>query len=385
MSQATRSLDSQLDESHLQLRAQCERFAREEIAPYAAEWEEAELFPRELYLRAARAGLLGVGFPEEVGGGGGTAMHAMMMTEGLLRGGSSGVVAGLGSLGIGLPAIAQAGDPDQIDRFVRPTLRGETISALAITEPGTGSDVAGVRTRAVKDGGDYVITGNKIFITSGVRADFVTTLCRTGDHPHGGLTFFVVEKGMPGFEASRSLKKTGWRASDTAELSYDAVRVPARNRVGAEGSAFVTLMRNFQHERLALAAFGHASAEIAFEEALAYARERKVFGKAITGFQVTRHKLADMATDVFAAKSLDYHVGKRVAAGDVVVAEVSMAKNFAAEVAQRVCYQAVQLLGGMGYMRESVVERLSRDVRILPIGGGTQEIMKEIVSKVLGF
>jgi len=378
-------LDAQLDESCLQIRETCTRFAKKEIAPYANEWEEAESFPRELYKKAAEAGILGVSFPEEVGGSGGTQVHAMMVTEGLIHGGSTGVIAGLGSNGIGLPPIVQAAASDQIERFVRPCMQGERIAALGITEPGAGSDVAGVRTRAVKDGDDYLISGSKMFITSGCRADFVTTLARTGDDPHGGLTFFVVEKGMPGFEISRSLKKTGWRASDTAELSFDNVRVPAANRVGPEGSAFVTLMRNFQAERLALAAFGHASAEFVLEEALAYARERKVFGKPVTGFQVTRHKLADMATAVLACKSLNYHVAGRVAAGQYLVGEVSMAKNFAAETAVKVCYDAVQILGGMGYMRESAVERISRDVRLLPIGGGTQEVMKEIISKALQF
>ena len=381
----TRSLDSRLDESHLQIRATCERFAKNEIAPYSAEWEEAEQFPRELYKMAADAGILGIAFPEEVGGGGGDLMHGMVVTEGLIQGGSTGVIAGLGSLGIGLPPIVQAADADQIDRFVRPALAGEQISALAITEPNTGSDVASVRTRAIRDGDDYVISGSKLFITSGVRADHVTTLCRTSDDPHGGLTFFVVEKGMPGYEVSRALKKTGWRASDTAELAFDEVRVPARNRIGAEGSAFVTLMRNFQTERLALAAMGHASAEFVLSEALTYARERKVFGKPVTGFQVTRHKLADMATRVMATKALNYHVTERVAAGEYLVAEVSMAKNLAAETACSVCYDAVQIMGGMGYMRETAVERISRDARLLPIGGGTQEIMKEIISKTLRF
>ena len=381
----TRCLDSQLDETHKAIRKTCMRFAKAEIAPYANEWEEAEIFPRELYGRAAKAGILGVAFPEDVGGGGGDALHGMMMTEGLMWGGSTGVIAGLGSLGIALPPLLQHRDADQLDRFVRPTLTGEKVAALAITEPGTGSDVAGVRTRAVRDGDDYKITGNKLFITSGVRADFVVTLCRTGEDKHGGLSFFVVERSMKGYEVSRSLKKTGWRASDTAELSFDEVRVPAANRVGPEGSAFVTLMRNFQGERLMLAGMGHATAEVCLHEAWQYSRERKVFGKPVTGFQVTRHKLADMVTQVLAAKALNYQVARRVVAGDYLVGEVSAAKNFSAEVAQRVSYDAVQLLGGMGYMRESLVERLSRDARLLPIGGGTQEIMKEVIAKTMGF
>jgi acyl-CoA dehydrogenase len=376
--------DHLLDDSHRAFRKTCLAFARREIAPHAVEWEEAEEFPRELYAKAAEAGILGASFPEDVGGSGGTIVHSAVAIEALLRGGSTGVVAGLGSLGIGLPPIVQAGDPQQVDRFVRPTLRGETISALAITEPGAGSDVAGLRTTARRDGDDWIINGSKTFITSGVRADFVTVLCRTGEDKHGGLTFFVVERGMPGFTVSRALRKTGWRASDTAELAFEDVRVPDANRVGREGSGFVTLMRNFQVERMALAFYGHASAEIALSEAKAWAKERQAFGRPIAGFQVTRHKLADMATLVTASKTLNYALVARLAAGEQLVTEVSMAKNFAADVAMKVCNEAVQIFGGMGYMRETLVERLLRDARLLPIGGGTQEVMKEIIAKTMG-
>lgn len=384
MTVVTRSLDSMLSAEHLAIRQTCERFAQREITPYVVEWEEAEHFPRELYKKAAAAGILGVSLPERVGGSGGGALHAMMVTEGLMQGGSTGVIAGIGSLGIGLPAIVQANDPDQLDRFVRPALKGDTISALAITEPDAGSDVAGVRTTAKRSGSDYLIRGNKMFITSGARADHVTVLCRTGESSHGGLTFFVVEKGMPGFSVSRSLKKTGWRASDTAELCFEDVRVPDRNRIGPEGGGFVSLMKNFQGERLMLAGMGHAAAEVCLAEAMAWSKERRAFGRPLAAFQVTRHKLADMATQVLAAKTLNYHVASRVDAGEVLVAETSMAKNHSARMAIDVCYEAVQIFGGMGYMRETIVERLSRDVRILPIGGGTQEIMKEIIAKTLG-
>ncbi len=434
-----------LDESHVLLRKQCERFARAEIAPHATKWEEAGIFPRELYGKAAAAGLLGIGFDESVGGSGGGSLHLVVSIEGLMRGGSTGVAVGLWSLGIGLPPLVQSKDSFLTDTFVRPTLAGETIACLAITEPGTGSDVAGVRTRAVRDDatGDYIVNGAKLFITSGTRADVITTLCRTGDDPHGGLTFFVLTPDMNGVSVSRSLRKTGWCASDTAELAFDNVRVPATHRVGAEGSGFVTLMRNFQTERLALAAYGVATAELALEESLRYVRERSAFGRPIAKFQVTKHKLADMATKVEAAKCMTYQVAAAMDAGKYqgrdkalasaaasdapspaasvhslrsselndaridgvrppqpataprspratptpnlgLVKEVSMAKNFAAEVAVSVCYDAVQLHGGMGYMRETLVERLSRDARLLPIGGGTQEVMKEIIAKQLG-
>lgn len=377
--------DNLLDDSHRLTRSTCRRFAEAEIAPHAYEWEEAESFPRELYAKAGAAGILGIGFDEDVGGSGGDALHLAMSIEGMMYGGSTGVSVGLWSCGIALPPIVQSGRPDLIDAYVRPVLRGELIAALAVTEPGTGSDVAGVRTRARRDGDHYVVDGAKLFITSGARADLLTTLVRTGDAGHGGLSFLVIDAGAPGVSVSRSLKKTGWRASDTAEIAFDEVRVPVANRLGPEGSAFVTLMRNFQTERLALAAYGAATADRALAEARRYVREREAFGRPIVGFQVTRHTLADMATRVLAAKCVVYQVAARMARGDTVVAEVSMAKNLTAETAISVTYDAVQLHGGMGYMRETVVERLSRDARLLPIGGGTQEIMKEVISKALGF
>lgn len=372
------------DESHELFRQTCERFTSEHLTPHALEWEEAGEFPRELYAKAAEAGILGVAFPEEYGGGGGDVLHAMISVETSLECGSSGLVAGLGSLGIALPPILILGDDEQKRRFIPPVLAGQRIAALAITEPGTGSDVAGIRTRAVRAGDGYRIDGAKTFITSGVRADQVTVLTRTGPDRHGGLTFFVVERGTPGFTVSRALKKTGWWASDTAELSFDGVLVPAENRLGEEGSGFLALMQNFQNERLALAVYGHATAAIALKDAVAYAKEREAFGRRLVGFQVTRHKLARMATRVAAARAFNYDVARRVAAGEYLVGEVSMAKNFAAEVAQEVCYDAVQILGGMGYMRETRAERLSRDARLLPIGGGTTEIMNEIIAKHLG-
>lgn len=377
----TRMFDDWFDETHTQFRDVCRRFAVEQIAPHATEWEEAGSFPQELYRAAADAGVLAPSFPAEVGGGGGDHFHGIVAGEELMRGTSTGVAVGLGSLAIALPPLLLLGTDEQKERVVRPVLAGDKVAALAITEPGTGSDVAAVRTRAVRDGDDYRITGSKTFITSGVRADFVTVLARTGDHPHQGLTFFVVEKGMPGFEVSRALKKTGWWASDTAELHFDDVRVPAANRIGDEGSGFVALMNNFESERLMLAVNGHALAELALEEAVAYAKQREAFGRPLVGFQVTRHKLADMAQKVVSAKALTYAVARRMADGHPSVAEVAMAKNHASTVAREVCWEAVQIFGGMGYMRETPVERYLRDARLLPIGGGTQEVMKEIITK----
>ena len=377
-------IEPYLNDSHKAFRETCRRFTEKEIAPYAEAWEEAEEFPVELYVKSAEAGILSAYFPEEYGGGGGDVFHAIVSTEALLTAGSTGVAVGLGSLGIALPPILTLGTEEQKQRFVAPVLSGSRIAALAVTEPGTGSDVAGIQTRAVRDGDDYILNGSKMFITSGSRADVVTVLARTGPDPHGGLTFFVVEKGMKGFEVSRKLRKTGWRASDTAELSFDDVRVPVANRLGDEGSGFLSVMQNFQMERLTLAVIGAASAAICIKEAQQYAADRKVFGRPIAGFQVTRHKLAEMATLVTAAEALNYQVAQRVQNGEYLIKEVSMAKNFSADIAQKVCYDAVQIFGGMGYMRETVVERLSRDVRLLPIGGGTTEIMNEIIAKTMG-
>ncbi len=374
-----------LDESHHIYYENCLRFAQREMAPYAYAWEEAESFPIELYRKAAEAGILGVWFPEEYGGGGGDIFHAIVEIEALIRGGSTGVLVGLGSLGIALPPILTLGTEEQKQRWIPPVLRGEKIAALGITEPQAGSDVAAIRTRAVRDGDSYILHGNKMFITSGSRADVVTVLARTSDEPHSGLTFFVVERGTPGFDSSKTLKKMGWRASDTAELVFEHCRIPVENRLGDEGTGFLAVMNNFQTERMALAAYGHASAEFALEESERYVRERNVFGRPVMGFQVTRHKLAHMSTLVRAAKSLNYQVAASIRRGDNVVEAVSQAKNFSADVAMEVCDHAVQLFGGMGYMRETLVERLFRDARLLPIGGGTTEIMNEIICRTRGY
>lgn len=377
--------DNLLTEEDKMIRESAKRFALKEIRPFAYDWEEAGEFPSELFTKAAKAGVLGVGFDPEVGGSGGGASSIVMTIEGMMHGGSTGVCVGLGSLGIALPPIVQSADDYLIEKYARPALAGDKIAALAITEPGTGSDVAAVKTKAVLDGDHWVVNGAKLYITSGVRADFVVALVRTHEDPHGGLSFLVVERGTPGFEVSKALKKTGWWASDTAELTFENVRVPAKNLVGDKGGGFFTLMRNFQTERLALAAYGVATAELAFEEAKEWAKQREAFGRPISKFQVNRHKLADMATRIAMVKTFVYQLARRLDDGEYLVTEVSMAKNQAAELAVDVTYDAVQLFGGMGYMRESLVERLSRDARLLPIGGGTQEVMKEIIARNLGF
>jgi acyl-CoA dehydrogenase len=375
-------------EDHAAIRATCRKFAQAHIAPHGAEWEEAEEFPVELYAIAAKAGVAGIGYPEAQGGQGGDLSHVLVACEELIISGRSvGTVVGLGTHGIALPPIVRFGTPEQQARFVTPCLRDGKISALGITEPGGGSDVAGLTTKAERDGDHYVITGAKTFITSGTRADFVTTAVRTGGPGHGGISLVVIEKGTPGFSVSKKLKKTGWWASDTAELHFDGCRVPVANRIGPENSAFPMIMMNFVAERLALAGQCVAIAELAYRESINYARERKVFGKPLMGMQVTRHKLADMASQIAAARALTGEVCTRALKGNdpMVAGLAAKAKNVATDMCSFVCDQAVQLHGGYGYMRETLVERLYRDARLYPIGGGTREIMNEVIGKTEGY
>ncbi|MEW6138314.1 MAG: acyl-CoA dehydrogenase family protein [Thermodesulfobacteriota bacterium] len=370
-------------ESHRILRQTVARFVDREIRPYVDEWEEAGEFSRDLYRKAADVGLLGIGYPEELGGAEGDIFHEVVLTEELVRSGSGGVAAGLMSLSIAIPPILAAGTQEQKQRFIPPVLRGEKIASLGITEPGGGSDVANLRTRAVRDGDCYVVNGSKTMITSGCRADLVTLAVRTGEAGPKGVSLLVVETNSPGFTVSKKLRKMGWWASDTAELSLDDVRVPVENRLGEEGTAFYTIMRNFQKERLYLALMANTTAQMALEESIKYSRAREAFGKPLLGFQVTRHKLVDMATLVEVSREFTYRVAAGIQAGHNKVKEISMAKIFATDICDRVCHAAVQIHGGYGCMREYLVERLYRDSRILSIGGGTSEIMKEIVSKLM--
>lgn len=373
-------------EEHAQLRANVRRFAEKHIAPHAHAWDEAEEFPRELYKTAAAAELLGISYPADVGGGGGDVGHAIVASEEMvLYGHSVGACVGLGTHGIALPPIIRIGTPEQKKRFVEPVIRGEKVSALAITEPNGGSDVAAIRTKAVRDGDHYVVNGAKTFITSGCRADIVTTAVRTGGEGHSGISLLVIEKGTPGFNVSKKLKKTGWCASDTAELSFEDCRVPVANLIGEENSGFYAIMVNFANERLFLAGQCVAIAELAYRESVKYARDRRAFGKTIMGHQVIRHKLADMVTRIAAVRALVGECVTRVVRGEQVPGLAAMTKNAATDMCTWVADQAVQIHGGNGYMREYLVERLYRDARLYPIGGGTREIMNEIISKVEGY
>lgn len=373
------------NDTHEEVRRTIRKIVAEHIAPHINEWEEAGTFPLELYKIFGDAGLSGIGYPEALGGyGEGDVFLKIAASEEMMRCGSGGLVASLGSLDIGLPPIVKWGSEDMKQRVVPPVLRGEKIAALAITEPSGGSDVANLKTRAVSDGDFYRVTGSKVFITSGIRADYYTVAVRTGGEGYGGISLLLMEKGMPGFTTGKPLKKHGWWASDTAELFFDDVKVPKANLIGGENAGFFVIMTNFQMERLNLAVMANMTSQMALEESLRYVHEREAFGKKLSKLQVIRHKLADMATEVEASREFTYRVAARIQAGIPSVKEVSMAKNFATRVSDKVTYEAVQIFGGMGFMRESLVERLSRDNRILSIGGGTHEIMNEVIAKQLG-
>jgi acyl-CoA dehydrogenase len=370
------------------LRALARDVVAREVAPHVEQWESDGELPRALHRAFAKAGLLGASFPEEMGGGGGDAVDsAIIAEEVIVGGGSGGVVASLFTHGIALPHIVRSGSADLVDRYVRPTLAGETIGALAVTEPDGGSDVAGLRTRAVRDGDHYVVNGAKTYITSGVRADFVTTAVRTGGPGWQGISLLVVDKGTPGFTVSRRLDKMGWRCSDTTELSFADVRVPVTNLVGEEGSGFVSIMQQFQSERLALAVQAYATAQRCLDLTMQWVKDRETFGRPLVGRQVVRHKVAEMARQVWVARTTTRAAFDLWLAGDAIdsaVTEVSMAKNTACAACDSVVDSAVQLFGGMGYVREGEVERHYRDSRILRIGGGTDEIMNEVIAKRIG-
>ena len=369
-------------------------FARREVAPHLQEWEDAGSLPRELHAAAAKQGLIGLGFPESVGGSGGDLLDTVDCQEGILsEGGSSGLLAGLFTSGIALPhmvAAAERGEGHEggsslVDRFVRPTLAGETIGSLAITEPGGGSDVAGIRTTAVRDGDHYVVNGAKTFITSGTRADFVTTAVRTGGPGHAGVSLLVVERGTPGFTVDRALTKMGWHCSDTAQLSYVDARVPVENLVGQENAGFYQLAEQFVVERIALAVHGYGIAARALDLTAAYCQERDTFGKPLVANQVVRHALVEMRRQVEVARSYTREVARRHVAGENVIAEACLAKETACNTATFVCDKAVQLHGGTGYMHGTEVERHYRDARLLPIGGGATEVLTDLAAKLLGY
>lgn len=375
---------------HHDLRETLRRFVAREITPHAADWDEAGTFPRELYRKAAEVGLLGLGFPEEYGGVPGIDyFHRLVASLELAQAGSGGVVASLMSHTIGSPPVVTFGTDELKRRVLPPVLAGERIAALAITEPSGGSDVAALRTTAVRDGDHYVVNGEKTFITSGLRADHLTVAVRTDPEARGarGLSLLVVDGDTPGLTRT-PLAKMGWWSSDTAHLRFEDCRVPVGNLLGPEGAGFLAIMQNFNAERFALAASAVGFAWVCYQEALGWARERKTFGKRLADHQVVRHRLVDMRTRIEAARALLEETAWRLdhsPPGDAaLIASICMLKNVATRSMQFCADAAVQTLGGMGYMRGTRSERIYREVKVNMIGGGSEEIMKELAARQLG-
>ncbi len=364
------------------------RFARREIAPHVSQWDDAGEFPRALYRQAAELGLLGLGYPETLGGTPASWRLRNAMTLALCRhGGSGGVLASLFSHNIGLPPLLAHGSAALQQAVIPPVLRGEKIAALAITEPGGGSDVAALRTTARREGEDYIIEGEKVFITSGMRADFITVAVRTGESKGaGGISMLLVPGDSPDLSRTR-LDKMGWWCSDTAHLRFDGVRVPAGHLLGEEGGGFRIIMGNFNGERLAMSAAALGFAQACYDEALDWARQRKAFGSTLSDKQVIRHKLVDMQMRIASTRAWVDAVADRADAGDTGadwVAHVCMLKNHATQTMQFCADQAVQILGGMGFMRGTKSERIYREVKVMMIGGGAEEIMKDLAARQLG-
>ncbi|MFC0242418.1 acyl-CoA dehydrogenase family protein [Rhodopseudomonas telluris] len=368
---------------HVAFRDVVRRFVQREIEPFATEWDEAGGFPRELYEKAAAIGLLGLGFPEEYGGTPTDQFMWIVATQELARAGAGGVSASLNSHSIGAPPIARAGSPELKARVLPEILSGKKISALAITEPSGGSDVANLRTTAKRDGDFYVVNGEKTFITSGMRADYITTAVRTGGEGPGGVSLLLIPGDTPGLTRT-PLKKMGWWASDTATLHFDNCRVPAANLLGQEGAGFMIIMLNFNSERLTMAAGCIAASRVCLEEATAYAKERVTFGKPLSKHQVIRHKLVDMAQRITASQAMLELLAWRVQQGESPVAEICMLKNQATQTMAFCASEAVQIFGGAGFMRGVKVERIYREVKVNAIGGGTEEIMKDLASRQMG-
>lgn len=393
----TQQASIQQDDGDLQALSDLARkFATQEIAPHVSQWDEAGEFPRELYLRAAELGLLGLGYPEDLGGTPTTQRMRNALTLPLARyGASGGVFASLFSHNISLPPVLKHGSQSLQQEVIPPVLRGEKIAALAITEPDGGSDVAGLRTTARRDGGDFIINGEKVFITSGMRADYITVAVRTGEvgsKGAGGISMIVVPGSSAGLSRS-PLEKMGWWCSDTAHLRFDNVRVPARFLVGEEGAGFKMIMGNFNGERLAMSVGALGFSQACYDEALDWARQRKTFGQPLIERQVIRHKLVDMQMRIASTQAWVDALSARADAGDDTaggatsadwVAQVCMLKNHATQTIQFCADQAVQILGGMGFMRGTKSERIYREVKVMMIGGGAEEIMKELAARQLG-
>jgi acyl-CoA dehydrogenase len=373
-------------DEHWQLREAVRRFVDTELRPHAEEWEDARWFPNDVFHRMAELGYLGLKYPEAYGGEGGDHLHDAVLTEELPRAGSGGLSAGIGAhIGIATPPVFKFGTEDQKQRFLVPAIRGEKIAALGITEPGAGSDVAGIRTFARRVDGGYVVNGSKTFITNGVRADFVVTAVKTtAEGGHRGLSFLILEREMEGYSVSKKLEKMGWHASDTGELAFQDVFVPEENLLGEENKGFYLIMANFQWERLLMALGAVGSMQGILDRTIEYALERVAFGRPIGKFQATRHRIAEMALRLETGRAITYNALRLFHEGEDAVKEVTMAKLKTQRDAFEQADDALQVFGGAGYMKEYGIERACRDTRLGPIGGGTDEIMREILGKQLG-
>ncbi len=371
-------------DEHEQLRQSARGFIERELTPHAQRWEEERWFPDEVFTKMAAQGLLGLKYPEEYGGQGGDYLHEAVLVEEMARVGSGGAAAGIGAhINIATPPIWKFGDEDQKRRYLAPAIRGELIGALGITEPGAGSDVASITTRAERVDGGFVVNGEKTYITNGVRAHFIVTAVKTTpEGGHHGISFLIVDRGEG--VSSSALHKLGWHASDTATIAFEDVFVPAENLLGELNEGFKLIMANFQWERLVMALGSVAGMQLAWERTAAYARERSAFGRPLSGHQVIRHKLADLATSVYACRCVTYDALTRFVAGEEPLKEVTMAKLLTQRAAFELMDECLQIHGGAGYMREYWVERAARDARLGPIGGGSDEIMREILGRVLG-
>jgi acyl-CoA dehydrogenase len=371
-------------DEHEQLRQSIRGFLERELAPHAQEWEEQRWFPNELFPRLAAQGLLGLKYPLRYGGQGGDYLHEAVLCEEMARIGSGGTAAGIGAhVNIATPPIWKFGSEEQKQRFLAPAIRGEKIGALGITEPGAGSDVASLRTRAEPTEGGFLVSGEKTYITNGVRADFIVTAVKsTPAGGHHGISFLIIERGEG--VASAKLEKLGWHASDTATIAFEEVFVPEQNLLGPLHEGFKLIMANFQWERLAMALGAVGAMQLAWERTAAFARERHAFGRPLSGHQAIRHKLVDLASSAYACRCVTYDALRRFVAGEEPIGEVTMAKLLTQRAAFELMDACLQIHGGAGYMREYWVERAARDARLGPIGGGSDEIMREILSRSLG-
>jgi acyl-CoA dehydrogenase len=374
------------NEQHEMFRQAVRSFVEKEVEPHVEEWEQAGQIPKSIWPRMGTLGFLGVEYEEKYGGGGADFLTTAVLCEEAARSRCAAFAMALGvHTDMASPHLYWTGSEALKEKYLPGICRGEKLTAIAVTEPGGGSDVAAIRTGAVRDGGDYVLNGSKMFITNGVMADifFVAARIESGDREkrHKGISMFLVERNTPGFAVSRKLDKMGNRASDTAELAFQDMRVPAENLLGREGVGFYEVMRVFQRERLVAGLHAVAGCGRALEDTIAYVKQRHAFDGPLSGKQVVRHKLADLATLIEASRWLTYAACLKFQGGEEAVKEISMVKLFTGEMAQKVAYDCVQLHGGYGYMREYPIERFFRDIRLLTIGGGTSEIMKEIIAK----